>query len=84
MWSMSTIAAAREAQGISQDRLAEIASVNRKTIIRIERDPDYSPSVRTAARIALALGHSIDDLFVHATNGNGTARSRVKVGKDSE
>ncbi len=79
---MSIIAAAREANGISQDKLAEIACVNRKTIIRIERDPGYSPSVRTAARIAEALGSSIDDLFSHQSKSSGTARSRVEIRKD--
>ena len=45
--------------------LAEQADVNRKTVLRIELNPDYSTSVDIAGRIAKALGETMDTLFGH-------------------
>ncbi len=44
----------REKQKISQDRLAEITGIDRKTIFRIENDINY-PQVDNYAKIVVAL-----------------------------
>lgn len=53
----------RERAGVSQDALAETAGLSVRTVRRIERDSDYDPGVSTAARVAAALGVTVDDLL---------------------
>lgn len=53
----------RTAAGISQRELAEMSGVGVKTIRRIEADASYATTVHNAARIAQALGTTIDDLI---------------------
>ncbi|MEU8205561.1 helix-turn-helix transcriptional regulator [Streptosporangium sp. NPDC049046] len=52
----------RESQGLSQERLGELAEVDRKTINRIENGM-YSPRLDNIFQIADALDISIKELF---------------------
>jgi DNA-binding XRE family transcriptional regulator len=56
------IAAARADLGISQVHLARLVDIDPRTIRRIERG-EQSPSVKTALRIAAALGTPVTELF---------------------
>ena len=56
---------ARNKAGVSRPKLSAAAAVSESTIIRIERNPGYEPGVFAAARIAKALGLSVDELIVH-------------------
>lgn len=47
---------------LSQQRLAEIVSVSRQTIVAIEKG-DYAPSVKLALRLAEALETTVEELF---------------------
>lgn len=47
---------------LSQQRVADMVSVSRQTIIAIERG-DYSPSVKLALLLAKALGTTVEELF---------------------
>ena len=49
-------------KGLSQEALANIAGVDRKTINRIENG-HFSPSIDTMVLIALALNADIPELF---------------------
>jgi putative transcriptional regulator len=48
---------------LSQQRLADLVSVSRQTIVSIERG-DYSPSVKLALLLAKALDTTVEELFV--------------------
>ncbi|MEV4752640.1 helix-turn-helix transcriptional regulator [Streptosporangium sp. NPDC049248] len=52
----------REGQGLSQERLGELAEVDRKTINRIENGM-YSPRLDNVFQIADALDIPIKELF---------------------
>ncbi|SFJ98517.1 putative transcriptional regulator [Streptosporangium canum] len=52
----------RESQGLSQERLGELAEVDRKTINRIENGM-YSPRLDNVFQIADALNIPIKELF---------------------
>lgn len=56
------IRALRVAQGVSQDRLAELAEVDRTYIGKIERQAE-NPSILNLEKIATALGVRIARLF---------------------
>jgi putative transcriptional regulator len=47
---------------LSQQRLAELVSVSRQTIVSIEKG-DYAPSVKLALRLAEALETTVEELF---------------------
>jgi putative transcriptional regulator len=47
---------------LSQQKVADLVSVSRQTIIAIERG-DYSPSVKLALLLAKALGTTVEELF---------------------
>ena len=51
----------RTKQNLSQEGLAEIAGIDRKTINRIENG-HYSPSIETLVRISLSLDSKIPSL----------------------
>ena len=55
------IRATRTKQNLSQEGLAEIAGVDRKTINRIENG-HFSPSIETLVRISLSLDSKIPSL----------------------
>ena len=48
---------------LTQEELAKKVGVRRETILFIEKG-DYNPSLRLAHRIAMALGTTIDELFL--------------------
>ncbi|WP_068923831.1 helix-turn-helix transcriptional regulator [Planobispora rosea] len=52
----------RERQGLTQERLGELAAVDRKTINRIENGM-YSPRLDNVFQIADALGIPAKELF---------------------
>lgn len=52
----------RARQGLSQERLAELAGLDRTYVGGIERG-ERNPSLRNIAKLASALGLSIRDLF---------------------
>ncbi|MEV6867411.1 helix-turn-helix transcriptional regulator [Streptosporangium subroseum] len=52
----------REQQGLTQERLGELAEVDRKTINRIENGM-YSPRLDNVFQIADALDVSVKELF---------------------
>ncbi len=47
---------------LSQQRVADLVSVSRQTIVAIERG-DYSPSVKLALLLARKLDTTVEDLF---------------------
>ena len=49
--------------GLTQEQLAEKVGVRRETIVLLEKGK-YNPSLRLAHDIAVALGVSIDELFL--------------------
>lgn len=53
---------AREAAGLTQERLAELADLHMTDVGRIERG-ERDPGVRTVARLARGLGVKPGDLF---------------------
>lgn len=56
------IATKRKKAGLSQDKLAEMAGVDRKTVNRIENG-HFSPSMETFFRIAHALRANAKDFL---------------------
>ena len=56
------IEAARTAQGLSRQALADAVGVHYQTIGYLERG-EYSPSLTLALRLAEVLGRSVQDLF---------------------
>jgi len=48
---------------ISQDRLSKLADVTYNTIIKIEAGTNKNPTIETLAKIARALGVTVDDLI---------------------
>ena len=47
---------------LSQQRLAEMVSVSRQTVVSIEKG-DYAPSVKLALLLAKVLETSVEELF---------------------
>ena len=64
---MMNILEHRTRVGITQAKLAELAGVSERTVIRLELDPGYTPNMATAKALADALGVTIDDLLRDAT-----------------
>lgn len=54
---------ARQAAGMSRERLAAAAAVSVSTIVRLE-NYDQLPNAESLARIAKSIGVSLDDLLV--------------------
>lgn len=52
----------RELKGLSQEKLARLASVSNNTIIKIEVGKNKNPTLETLKKIAKVLEISIDDL----------------------
>ena len=64
----------REARGWSQSELGRVVGVSRQAILAIEKDK-HDPSIRLAARIAVALDTTLDQAFdLSDTNPHGGAR----------
>jgi putative transcriptional regulator len=59
----------RARHGLTQDELAKLVGVTRKTIVFIERG-DYNPSLLLAYNIAKALKTNIYELFIFEDEGN--------------
>lgn len=53
----------RRQAGLSQEDLAQLAGLTRKTIWAVECAPGYAVSVPTLKRIAEALGVNVADLL---------------------
>jgi len=54
----------RKKLGISQDKLSKLADVSHNnTIIKIESGGIQNPTIKTAQKIARALGVSLDELI---------------------
>lgn len=53
---------ARAAKDLSQQQLADMVSVSRKTINAIEKG-DYNPTIRLCIAICRALDKTLDQLF---------------------
>lgn len=53
----------RNKLGISQDRLSKLGDVTYNTIIKIESGTNKNPTIETLAKIAKALGVTVDDLI---------------------
>ena len=60
---MLNLKTARDHAGFTQEKLAELAGVSPRTIIRIEVDHDYSPNMATVWALADALGVSVAELL---------------------
>lgn len=58
----SNIKKQRKKLNISQDKLSKLADVTYNTIIKIESGRNKNPTMKTLAKIAYALGVSLDDL----------------------
>ena len=54
--------AARAAQDLSQEALAQLVGVSRQTINAIEKG-DYNPTIRLCIAICHALDKTLDELF---------------------
>lgn len=59
----TTIKEHRARLGLTQEQLAEKVGVRRETIVFLEKGK-YNPSLRLARDISIALGVSIEDLFL--------------------
>jgi putative transcriptional regulator len=53
------------ADGMTQERLAQLCGVTRQTIIALEAQK-YSPSLELAFRLAHALGRPLDEVFQYS------------------
>ena len=53
----------REAEGLSQEKLARMTDVSNNTIIKIESGKNQNPTLDTLKKIAKALGVSVDELI---------------------
>ncbi|MDP2924551.1 MAG: helix-turn-helix transcriptional regulator [Candidatus Omnitrophota bacterium] len=58
----SNIKRYRKKLNISQDKLSKLSDVTYNTIIKIESGKNKNPTMKTLAKIAEALGASLDDL----------------------
>ena len=58
----SNVRAHRQMRGLTQEELANLVGVRRETVVRLEA-AKYNPSLELAARIALVLDASIEELF---------------------
>ena len=54
---------ARHRKKLTQDKLAKVADIPYTSITKIETGVIKKPSVQTVAKIAKALGVSVDDLI---------------------
>jgi DNA-binding XRE family transcriptional regulator len=54
---------AREAKGITQEELAEKASVSRTTIWNLETNPNAKTTTMTLVKLATALGTTVGEIF---------------------
>lgn len=64
---------AREAQGLSQRRLAILSGINQSTVIRIERGDFTSPSPDTLQALAGTLNLPLEEVWTIAGYGAGSA-----------
>jgi DNA-binding XRE family transcriptional regulator len=62
----------RADRGLSREKLARLADCSTRTIVRIERE-GADPGASIVARVALALGVSIDDVFTDAAEPEAVA-----------
>ncbi len=62
----TTIRELRATQDLTQDQLAALVGVSRKTIVFLEKG-DYMPSLGLAWRIAKVFNKSIEDIFSIST-----------------
>lgn len=53
----------RKKRNLTQDKLARLADISYTSITKIETGVIKSPSVQTVAKIAKALGVSVDELI---------------------
>jgi putative transcriptional regulator len=58
----------RAQQGMTQQELADKIGVTRQTVIAIEQDR-YSPSLKTAFKVAIALGVPLEQCFQYNPRG---------------
>jgi putative transcriptional regulator len=56
-------------KGLTQQDLADLASVSRQTIISLERGR-YNPSILLAFRLARLFGVTVEDLFIYSEEQN--------------
>jgi transcriptional regulator with XRE-family HTH domain len=54
---------ARLARGVTQEELARVTGISRRTLQRIERGEMSNPHIRQLTNCALALGLELDDLI---------------------
>lgn len=54
----------REKKGLSQEALARALGVSRQTILNIEHNEQYNPSVVIAIKLSQTLGVKVEKLFV--------------------
>ena len=53
----------REAQRLSQEKLARLSDVANNTIVKIEAGKNLNPTLETLKKVAKALGVSVDELI---------------------
>jgi putative transcriptional regulator len=58
----------RIACNLTQEKLAAIIGIRRETVVFLEQGK-YNPSLGLAHRVAVALGTSIDELFIFDDEG---------------
>jgi DNA-binding XRE family transcriptional regulator len=84
--AMDELRRIRKERGLSQQRLAELAKVDKVTIVHIEGDK-VSPKVETLEKLATALSVELADLFPKAQaslpleGGGASSEPRVVAGQ---
>ena len=53
----------REAEGLSQEKLARLADVANNTLIKMESGENKNPTLETLKKVAKALDVSVDDII---------------------
>ncbi len=73
----------RDEAGLSRSGLARLAGVDPSYVIRLEQGKAPNPPINTVARLAKALGMTIDELLGTADEGrskrNVSARKRAQL-----
>jgi transcriptional regulator with XRE-family HTH domain len=64
--------------GLTQDQLAELATIGQPSLSGYEND-FREPTLRIAARLAVALDVSLDDLAAPFTRPNGRRRPQLQA-----
>ena len=71
------VAEHRRAQGLSQEKLAQLANVPYATLTKIESGAIKNPSMKAIAKLAAALDSSLDDFLLTETYRGASSIHRI-------